>query len=85
MALTEGTKFWLVWSPRGWIPKKKWPTKDQAEAEATRLSEQLPGRHFYVLEHVGFAMVGPEIPTEYQRRQAEIAAQEACKPPAASV
>ena len=74
--LIEGTKFWMVWSPRGGAPKAKHQTLAIADAEAERLSLRFPGRHFYVLEHVGFAMQGPEIPTERQRQRAE--AQKAC-------
>lgn len=85
MALIEGTKFWMVWSPRGGMPKRKYPIRDMAETEAHRLSEKFPGRHFYLLEHVGFAMVGENIPTENQQRKAEAAAKESCQTPAEGV
>lgn len=60
--------FWLVWSPRGGKSRRRHRTFEAATAEAQRLAEQNHGRHFYVLEVVYVAMVGPEVPTA---RQAE--------------
>jgi hypothetical protein len=87
MPLTSGDKFWMVWSPRGGRPTAKHLWLDKAVSEAERLSKKYPGRHFYVMEHVGFAMEGPEIPTEGQaRRAAALAAKlAACQTPESSV
>jgi hypothetical protein len=61
--------FWMVWSPRGFYPRRKHPTAASAQQEAERLSQKCPGRHFYVLEVIGFAMQGPELPTQKQRER----------------
>lgn len=58
--LKIGTPFWLVWSPRGNLPKHRHATLQSAVTEAGRLSHLKPGLHFYVCEIVGFAMDGPE-------------------------
>ena len=80
MPLQQGTKFWLVWSPRGHVPTKKHQSFEIAEGEADRLAKIRPGRHFYVLECVGFAMEGENQPTKRQAERA--AAQKAVDLPA---
>ena len=73
--LAEGKRFWLIWSPRsGRGPRVVHATLASAEQEATRLSQKYPGRHFYVLEPIGFVMEGDEIPTENQARRAALRA-----------
>ncbi len=64
--------FWFIWSPRGSAPKRKHATLAEAVTEAVRLSEFFPGRHFYVLEMIGFAMVGPNVPTQKQAERAAV-------------
>jgi hypothetical protein len=56
MALIAKKPFWVVWNPRGGYPKVRHRTLAEAAAEAERLSKEVPGRHFYVLEALGFAM-----------------------------
>ena len=66
----EDAKFWLVWSPRNkGVPRRRHETLESAVAESARLSEKLPGRHFYILECMGYAMDGPEIPTKAQAKR----------------
>ncbi len=44
-------KFWLVWSPTGERPPRfRHSTEAEAEHEAERLAEQMPGAEFFVLE-----------------------------------
>ncbi len=56
--LKPETVFWMVWSPRGGLPVVRHVSLAKAAAEALRLAEKHHGRHFYVLEEAGYAMVG---------------------------
>lgn len=60
LTVSEKSAYWMVWSPHGKKPRRRQPSRDIAVTEATRLATLHPGRHFYVLECVGFVMVGHE-------------------------
>lgn len=78
--LKEGERFWMIWSPRGKrVPGFRHPTLESAKTEAIRLSEKLPGRHFYIFACLGYAMVGENIPTPRQLERAK-KAMEAAQP-----
>lgn len=59
-------KFWMVWSPRGRGPRHKHQSAESAYEEADRLAKANTGRHFYVLEMMGFALEGEETLTAKQ-------------------
>jgi len=67
--------FWLVWSPRGRLPSKKHRDREAAMTEALRLSEVHPGRHFYVMEMIGWEMKGSETLTAAQAKRQDRAAE----------
>lgn len=67
---TDKPPFWVIWSPRGLMPRKRHASIESATTEADRLSKSLPGRHFYVLEMKGYAMEGDEQPTKRQQQRA---------------
>lgn len=53
----NGKVFYLVWSPRGDNPRARHATETEAIQEADRLAKKYQGRHFYVLESVGYSKV----------------------------
>jgi hypothetical protein len=61
---THKSLYWVVWSPRSRRPPYfRHTSLDSAAAEAERLAALNPGRHFYVLQCVGFVMNGDEVGT----------------------
>jgi hypothetical protein len=42
-------RFWMIWNPQGGRPTRKHPTRESAQAEATRLAMQSPGDSFYIM------------------------------------
>ena len=51
--MNERTSFWMVWTPKGKIPRVKHTTKGAAETEAFRLSKDEYSKNpFYVLKAV---------------------------------
>lgn len=64
----EKQKFWTVWSPRGGRAKVRHASFEESRDEAARLSAKFPGRHFYVMEMVGYSIVGDETLTRKQRK-----------------
>lgn len=70
LQIDDASAFWVVWSPRGGPPRRKHSSESAAITEAQRLSALRPGRHFYVLACRGYAMQGPEVPTEKQAARA---------------
>lgn len=52
MPTNEPVSFFMVWTKRGWAPRKQHATRAAAEAEAARLAGLHPGQKFIVLEAV---------------------------------
>lgn len=74
-------KFWLVYSPRSKTPPRvRHNSFLSAETEAGRLAKLNPGRHFYMLEMVGYMIHGEgtvtaremQILREEKEREAEV-------------
>jgi hypothetical protein len=63
--------FWLVWNPRSGAPSYKHASFEQAQSEAVRLSEKYTGRHYYVLQCLGYAMTGQPTLTPGQLARAQ--------------
>lgn len=71
MRVKSEQKFWMVFSPRGKSnPKIKHGSLEIALREAERLSQRFPNRHFYIMEMVGWKMVGENSPTSAQAKRA---------------
>ena len=66
LKIDDDSSFWVVWNPRGGPPRCKHASVDSAYAEAVRLSEKYPGRHYYLLKCVGYAMKGEPTLTQGQ-------------------
>lgn len=68
--MSDKSKFWLVWSPRGkwhgW-PSKKHESVESAQAEALRLAAKFHGRHFYVMEMIGYEIIGEPLSNKKER------------------
>lgn len=43
-------KFWVVWNPRGFVPRVQHDSIESATQEAERLADSNPRDMFYVLE-----------------------------------
>lgn len=70
--MSDKQTFWLVWSPRSGRPRIKHWFRDAAEREAKRLAAKYEGRHFYVLEMIGYEIVGdPLLNKREMRRMAD--------------
>lgn len=51
-------KFWMVWNEGRMPPRKKHPSRLEAEKEAERLAKYQPGDKFIVLEAIAMVSLG---------------------------
>lgn len=58
------TTFWMVWNPRGGVPRAKHESESIATAEAERLARCNPGDSFYVLRAVHVIRLADVVRTE---------------------
>ena len=75
--MSDKPKFWVVWNPRGkrqGYPLVRQESLERAQGEAHRLATKFPGRHFYVLEMVGYAIEGEPLLNKRERAALEAAA-----------
>lgn len=53
--------FWLIWREDGHYPWFKHETREQAEAEASRLAAERPGQEFHILAVMATVSTSPEV------------------------
>jgi len=53
MPFSQTQPFFLVWNPKTGYTKRRHSTVQQAESEAQRLADKIPGTEFHVLLSLG--------------------------------
>lgn len=72
----------MVWRRHGWAPKFMHNSREEAVAEAERLSTGNPDALFFILESVESIGRGTELPIPKAKRKEKIAAEKKTQPKA---